>query len=106
MEIKTLDERIRERGVEDWKQRVVAVRQSVNNVACGDLRSDWMEIKTTERNGKQVTTIWQCIDRLFEAILAAGAKQAGDKAVAEFLQRFDQLGDEMEELRASATARE
>ena len=101
MEIKTLDERIRERGVAEWKQRVMAVHQGVNILACGDLRNDWLEIKTTERNGKQATTIWQCIDRLFEAILAAGAKQAGDKAVAEFLQRFDQLGGEMEELRAN-----
>ncbi len=101
MEIKTLDERIRERGVAEWKRRVSAVQQSVNSIASGEFRSELMEIKATERNGKQTTRIWECIDRLFEAIVSAGAKKAGDDAVAEFLARFDQLGDEMEELRAN-----
>lgn len=100
METKTLDERIRERGVAEWKKRVQAVWQSASALAHGDFRGERMEIKTQEQNGKQTVTIWQCIDRLFEAMIAAGAKRAGDDAVAEFLARFDQLGDEIDELRA------
>lgn len=96
MEIKTLDERIRERGVAEWNHEVVAVHRIVNEIASHGLRDERMEI-----NGTQVMLIGACIDRLFQAIMAAGAKQAGDQAVAEFLQRLDQLGDEMEELRAN-----
>jgi hypothetical protein len=102
MEIKTLDDRIRQRGRDEWSQRVKEVVRAVNQLAQGDMRNQRMVVKTTTTtDGQQCTTIWQCIERLFEAIEAAGNLRAEDDAVAEFLKRFDDVATDIDELRNS-----
>ena len=104
METKTLDERIRKRGRDEWSTRVKVVAQHVSTLAWGEMRNQRMVVKTTTApDGQQVTTIWQCIERLFEAIEAAGAEKAGEDAVTEFLKRFDDVSVELDELRASVS---
>ena len=101
MQIKSLDERLRERGKLEWGDRCKAVYQAVNSLAFGEMRNALMEVPTSEHSGKQVITIWQCIERLFQAIEAAGADRAGDKAVTEFLTRFDDVAADIDELRST-----
>jgi hypothetical protein len=102
MNTKTLDERIRQRGQVEWSRRVKSIAQSVNQLTCqGEMRNQRMIVNTNLVDGKQVMTIWSCIERLFEAIEAAGAERAGDDAVTEFLKRFDDTAAELDELRSS-----
>lgn len=96
--IKTLDERIRERGQQAWKAQVIEVFRRVNEVADGPMRKEKMQLATTEQDGKQVVSIGCCIDRLMEAVINAGMLRAGEGAIAQFLRRHDKLLEELETL--------
>lgn len=100
--IETLDERIRARAAVEWGNKVRDMEQAVRAFIPRAIMYDWMEIGDFQLKGdpqRPAITFDQFLTRFFDAVAKGGAVASGEEAVVSFLQRFDELSAEVDELR-------
>lgn len=96
---KTIDEKIRERALEDLKAEAEqASRAFLKQLSSGTYTIPKLDL--LDAHGKQVS-VREAIDAIERAIVEAKATTIQDKAVADFIKKVDSFQDQLDELQHS-----
>lgn len=106
-DVKTMDERLRERAAQALNERVKAAarrfQQELGQILTDlapDMSGRVIQVQAVQRSGAS-TPDDSIVSAIADAYIGAARAAAGEHAVAQFIKRVDKLSGDVDELRAS-----